>query len=246
MVRLVLPPRHALKATLDASSWRQSALEHKARIAALVGDPSHIDRRHPVYNFIFTYYSFDPKLLLRYSAGQNVLLTGVGVDEADLWCGKGWLPSANGGAGIIDARLTPKSLRRATIHAANVLRASSQRAPHYNCYGLHEWAMLYGGEPTDFNRHQELPLRVTQAELNRVVESLPLKCTHFDAFRFFTPDAAPRNQIVPTPSRFPSLYSPSYVAETTCSPSAPSSSEAAIHVYLPWPCFIFSSLNSPS
>ncbi|MDJ0105984.1 3-methyladenine DNA glycosylase, partial [Rhodococcus erythropolis] len=27
------------------------------------------------------------------------------------------------------------------------------------------------------------------------VESLPLKCTHYDAFRFFTPDAAPKNSL---------------------------------------------------
>ena len=32
---------------------------------------------------------------------------------------------------------------------------------------------------------------------DRVVESMPLRCSHFDAYRFFTPAAAPRNSGTP-------------------------------------------------
>jgi hypothetical protein len=34
-------------------------------------------------------------------------------------------------------------------------------------------------------------------EVEAIVESIPLRCTHFDAFRFFTPAAAPRNAGAP-------------------------------------------------
>ena len=195
-----LPPLSSLR-VLDAHAWRPMAEQHKQRVLSLC-DPSNIDRRHPIFNFIFTYYAFDPKLLLRFSPGTGVLIEGVGVDEPDLWCGKGWLPAPNGGRGTIDHRLCSRALRRAAPHAEEVMRASSRRAPHYNCFGLHEWAMLYGEPGEDaFNRHQDLPLRVSQDELNRIVEAHPLRCTHFDAFRFFTTVAAPRNTVEPTPSR---------------------------------------------
>ncbi len=72
-----------------------------------------------------------------------------------------------------------------------------------NCFGMHEWAMLYCPDPATAapNRHQQLPLRLSQAELNAFVESTPIACTHFDAYRFFTPDAAPLNTARPLPTR---------------------------------------------
>jgi hypothetical protein len=61
--------------------------------------------------------------------------------------------------------------------------------------------------------HQESPLRLPQAEVNALVETVPLACTHFDAFRFFTPRAAPLNRVEPTPSRAaqPALEQPGCV-----------------------------------
>ena len=44
-------------------------------------------------------------------------------------------------------------------------------------------------------RHDSVPLRLGSAGTDEVVESLPLRCTHFDAFRFFTDEAAPRNEL---------------------------------------------------
>jgi hypothetical protein len=51
-------------------------------------------------------------------------------------------------------------------------------------------------------RHDGVPLRLGAAGTDTVVEADvagPLRCSHFDAFRFFTPQAAPRN--VGWPSR---------------------------------------------
>ena len=56
--------------------------------------------------------------------------------------------------------------------------------------------MVYqGGEI----RHRECaPLRLPQEEIDQIVASRPICCTHFDAFRFFTPGAMPLNRITPT------------------------------------------------
>jgi hypothetical protein len=43
-----------------------------------------------------------------------------------------------------------------------------------------------------------VPLRLGADGTDAVVESMPLRCSHFDAFRFFTPAAAPRNHGTPT------------------------------------------------
>jgi hypothetical protein len=42
-------------------------------------------------------------------------------------------------------------------------------------------------------RHGGVPLRLGSAGTDVVVESLPLRCTHFDAYRFFTESARPLN-----------------------------------------------------
>jgi hypothetical protein len=81
--------------------------------------------------------------------------------------------------------------RRGTIEfVANLLRATASRPAHLSCFGLHEWAMVYR---TDEVRHQKVPLRLGHAGTDTVVESMSLRCTHYDAFRFFTPDAVGRN-----------------------------------------------------
>ena len=42
-------------------------------------------------------------------------------------------------------------------------------------------------------RH-DVPLRLGREGTDAVVDAHDLRCTHFDAFRFFTPDAVPRNR----------------------------------------------------
>jgi hypothetical protein len=78
---------------------------------------------------------------------------------------------------------------------ADLLRGTQARAPQFGCFGMHEWAMVYRTEEV---RHGGVPLRLGAAGTDAVVESMPLRCTHFDAYRFFTAAAAPRNRGVPT------------------------------------------------
>ena len=190
-------------AAQQPSYWRGAAEAHRERILSLIGGPPQdVDLRHPVLNFLFTYYKFDVRALLKWSPGMDVVLSGVGVAESDLWTGRGWRVSTNGGSGFMDPTLCKPSLRRSARRAADVMRRTAGRTPHLNCYGLHEWAMLYrpAGAPQPC-RHQDLPLRLSQQALNQVVESVPIACTHFDAFRFFTPGAVPLNTVAPEPTR---------------------------------------------
>ncbi|MCG7255131.1 3-methyladenine DNA glycosylase, partial [Corynebacterium hadale] len=75
-----------------------------------------------------------------------------------------------------------------------VLGGVEKRPAHFDCFGLHEWAMVYR---TDTPRHT-LPLRLGRAGTDAVVEAHQLKCTHFDAYRFFTQPARPLNLTVLT------------------------------------------------
>ncbi|MGO1769984.1 MAG: hypothetical protein ACTHZX_08525 [Microbacterium sp.] len=75
-----------------------------------------------------------------------------------------------------------------------MLSRTAARAGQFDCFGLHEWAMVYRD---DAHRHPQR-LRLGQDGTDRVVEAHDLRCTHHDAFRFFTPDARPRNRSAPT------------------------------------------------
>jgi hypothetical protein len=57
---------------------------------------------------------------------------------------------------------------------------------------MHEWAMVYRLEPENI-RHSAWPLRVSPAQVAMVVDNVGARCTHFDAFRFFTTAARPLN-----------------------------------------------------
>jgi hypothetical protein len=75
--------------------------------------------------------------------------------------------------------------------AVNYLEAVLAREPVFACMGMHEWAMVYRDPNV---RHPYVPLRLSREEIDAVVDSQPLRCTHYDAFRFFTPAAAPLNR----------------------------------------------------
>jgi hypothetical protein len=52
-------------------------------------------------------------------------------------------------------------------------------------------------------RRHPLPLRLGRAGTDAVVEAQPIRCTHYDAFRFFTPEAVPRNAVQLTRAAMP-------------------------------------------
>ena len=85
-----------------------------------------------------------------------------------------------------------------------LLAATASRPAFTGCFGLHEWAMVY----RDREHRHLLPLRLGQRGTDEVVESHPVRCSHFDAFRFFTPAAVGLNRVQPTRASQPDLEQP--------------------------------------
>ena len=78
---------------------------------------------------------------------------------------------------------------------ARLLRATVEAPGQFGCFGLHEWAMVFGED--DGRRHRDWPLRLGRAGTDEVVRDHQIRCTHYDAFRFFTAPARPRNLLQP-------------------------------------------------
>jgi hypothetical protein len=79
----------------------------------------------------------------------------------------------------------------------DLLARTASRPAQLGCFGLHEWAMVYRQGPEQV-RHADWPLRLGAEGTDEVVEQHSIRCSHFDAFRFFTPPARPRNTLLPT------------------------------------------------
>ncbi|HSX66998.1 MAG TPA: 3-methyladenine DNA glycosylase [Nocardioides sp.] len=153
------------------------AVAHGARLAPYV-EP-HLRRRaagkkHPVHDFLFTYYNHRPAQLLRWHPGL----------DAD------------------DAYVVARRERIAQVH--ELLAATAGRAGNFGCFGLHEWAMVHRADAT---RHP-MPLRLGAAATDAVTESHRIACSHFDAFRFFTPSAVGLNTLSPAPDDRPAYEQP--------------------------------------
>jgi len=89
-------------------------------------------------------------------------------------------------------------IRVATVrYIRRLLSATDARPAQLGCFGLHEWAMVYRQTPEQ-RRHADWPLRLGQAATDEVVESHQIRCSHFDAFRFFTDPARPLNTLSPS------------------------------------------------
>jgi hypothetical protein len=172
--------------------WQARRAAHEQRVDQRLAE--HRDRRragvkHPVADFLFTYYSYRPAQLRRWHPGAGVVLEGT----ADL--GPEYLV-VDGGTTLDTATVLA---RRGTAVAwiRSLLAATAGRAAHYGCFGLHEWAMVYR-QPADEVRHQGWPLRLGADGTAAVVEQQRIRCSHFDAYRFFTPAARPLNVLTPT------------------------------------------------
>jgi hypothetical protein len=190
--------------TISEPDWRMARAAHEARLVTVVA--AHRERaargeKHPVMDFLFTYYPFSPAQLMRWTPGWGVRLEG-GVPE-ELAALKEAEVTADGWALRID-RL-PERRRKAIDWIVDLLDATAGRAPRLGCFGLHEWAMVYRLPEV---RHPQLSLRFPPEEIARIVESLPMACSHYDAFRFFTPEARPLNRLQPTREQQPALEQP--------------------------------------
>ncbi|MDF0514357.1 3-methyladenine DNA glycosylase [Agromyces sp. H3Y2-19a] len=190
---------------LAADDWRARAGAHAERADALTtGHRARAAARekHPIEDFLFTYYSYSPSLLRRWHPGPGLELDGAaGTPRAEWrWYGAGRSP----GSLVVDrdAMQAEKGPMLATVE--RMLRLTASRQGAFGCFGLHEWAMVYRQRE---HRHP-VPLRLGQAATDEVVEAHELRCTHIDAYRFFTADAVPRNRFEPTRETQPRLEQP--------------------------------------
>jgi hypothetical protein len=113
-------------------------------------------------------------------------------ERVDAWIGPHLRRRQAGGKNAVeDFLFTYYSCRPAQ------LRRWPDRAPHLGCFGMHEWAMVYRQRPEEV-RHNAWPLRLGAGGTATVVEAAKVRCSHFDAFRFFTEPARALNVLQPT------------------------------------------------
>ena len=154
--------------------------------------------KHPVWDFLFEYYAFRAAWLERWHPGPDTVLSGEAGKEFLRW------PAYHTVLGGVALNLSSLSEpRRAFIGwLLQLIEGMQARPAFFGCHGLHEWAMVYR-QSAEAVRHSRVPLRFPPEALAQVVESLPIRCTHFDAFRFFTAPARPLNRLQPDRSSAP-------------------------------------------
>ena len=190
---------------LPADSWRARERAHAQRADALTAD--HRARaargeKHPVWDFLFTYYSYSPAQLRRWHPGPGLELADAAGDPRASW--RWYAPGSTPRSLTVDRDGMEAEKAPMLRTVERILRSTAARPGRFGCFGLHEWAMVYR---QDEHRHP-VPLRLGQDATDAVVESHELRCTHIDAFRFFTPDAVPLNRYAPTRETQPELEQP--------------------------------------
>jgi hypothetical protein len=176
---------------LTETDWHQRRAAHEERVRPWI-DPRlrrmSVGERHPVEDFLFEYYPYRPGQLLRWHPGMGFTLENGGEYASH----KGYVAAA-GGVTADPCTLTPGRLESLRWLRAMLGRTEARTAA-LGCFGLHEWAMVYRAETV---RHEQWPLRLSPEAIARVVEENGPRCTHYDAFRFFTPAAWPLNKYLP-------------------------------------------------
>lgn len=144
-------------------------------------------QKHPVEDFLFEYYPISAGKLANWHPGWQYLLEPSADQEeffdADLY-------QMTQGIELRSDYL--KSRAAEATKDLEFLQATVNRSAKTGCFGLHEWAMVLG---EDNLRHNEWQLRVSQEQIAQTISEVGLRCTHFDAFRFFSDQARPLNPL---------------------------------------------------
>ncbi len=183
---------------LTCREWSASARQHREQLSATL-DPWLENRsrggKDPVFDFLFEYYAFRPSALKTWSPGWGKVLQIEDEplpDIPELVC--------RNGIAYLDPEQFPRQRLSSARWILRLLRKSREHKPSFGCFGMHEWAMVYKTEQV---RHQQIPLRMSPKEIEQFVDSRPLVCTHFDAYRFLTDPARPKNRHRLSRKRFP-------------------------------------------
>lgn len=189
--------------------WLDRAEAHQQRVeryAAPYLERRSTGKKHPVEDFLFTYYTQKPGQLSRWHPGAGVILTGEAATERLGW--KFYRPAtedqleAAGARGrgpgvVLDLERFLQQRKDAVDFAWIILGSTAARPAQFGCFGLHEWAMVYKQEANAV-RHEYLELRLGSEGTDQVVQDNRIRCTHFDAYRFYTPQASGLNELRPS------------------------------------------------
>lgn len=130
------------------------------------------------FDFLFTYYPHRPTRLERWHPSPDVLLTG---EQADRFLARPGYCQVDGGVLLDSSALTERIIHTAQF-ALPLLRSAASARLRLSCFGLHEWAMVCR-LPAHEVRHSQVPLRLGGAGTDDVVDTLGVRCGHYDGRR---------------------------------------------------------------
>ena len=151
--------------------------------------------KHPVYDFLFTYYTFSPGKLEEWYPGYGVVLEASSDAISEGLLRNRFYKKFESGISLSLSEIGGRLVKELSW-VRDLCRSIQGREPRFSCLGLHEWAMIY--RSTDI-RHA-YPLRLSPDEINRLLETTSYGCSHFDAFRFSSPAARSLNVLQPSAS----------------------------------------------
>jgi len=187
------------------STWLPLAESHARRVQPWI--TNRLDRRargqkNAIDDFLFDYYPYSPGKLATWHPGYGVVLEGPRSAQYETLTGYRQVETG------VTADLNWLAPRRPRLDLAlRILTTTPSRPAVTGCFGLHEWAMTYRLTQDEL-RHAYLPMRVTPEEVQTTVDSIGLRCTHIDAYRFFTAEATPLNEHRPTRDNQPDMEQP--------------------------------------
>ena len=143
--------------TVPEPVWRSLERAHEQRVDALTAE--HLTRRaggrrHPVEDFLFTYYSHRPAQLRRWHPGAGVALAGA---RRPARAGASTGSTATAPSLDVEALLAARG--ESVRFVRDLLARTASRPAQLGCFGLHEWAMVYRQDPEQV-RHADWPLRL--------------------------------------------------------------------------------------
>lgn len=191
-------PNLAYTEILGFETWQELAERHLAEARVFTTDSRKRRDRgeaHPVEDFLFDYYPYPLALIELWHPGLGVALEFE--DFASLperFMGKRY--QVEGNLCFLDPdAMSEKEVDRLSW-IKGLLEATQRHLPNFACHGLHEWAMVYRAE--DIRHSSIAPLRLPQEEIDALIESRAITCTHHDAFRFFAKEALSLNRTQPS------------------------------------------------
>ena len=176
---------------LPTDVWHTLRDDHQAKVFPWI--TPRLERRsrhesHPVDDFLFEYYPISTNKLLNWHPGFGFALE---ANENDLEAFPSGSYEFSGNSIQLRNDWLAKN-KEVAIALIDFLSKTQERSARSGCFGLHEWAMVLGAEDV---RHEKWSLRLSQEEIRATIDEVGLRCTHFDAFRFFTPMAVPLNPL---------------------------------------------------